>query len=138
MAAVRSKENKAEVVLRRELWRLGFRYRLYRAALPGRPDLVFVSAHAVVFVDGDFWHGRPIREDGERAFRKTMRTERRDWWVAKLKRNIIRDNEVNAALRSMGWLAIRVWESEVKRNPTLVANKVAKKLVLRQKRSWTD
>ena len=124
MAAVRHRENKAEVALRRELWRRGLRYRLYSDKLVGKPDLVFVSARAVVFVDGDFWHGRAIRENGVSAFRATLRTDKRDWWVDKLSRNAERDQRVNAELRRSGWRVLRLWESDVKANLSRVADKV--------------
>lgn len=124
MAAVGARENRAEVSLRRELWRRGLRYRLYSGKLIGRPDMVFVASRVVVFVDGDFWHGRQIRENGDNAFRATMRTERREWWVSKLKRNIERDAQVTEALVDDGWRVMRYWESEIAANLQGVANRV--------------
>jgi DNA mismatch endonuclease (patch repair protein) len=122
MAAVRNRDNKAEVLLRKQLWNTGLRYRLHTKNLVGRPDMVFASARLVVFVDGDFWHARGLVEDGEKAFRSTLRTARQDWWVAKLRRNAERDAEVNALLESEGWRVLRFWESEVHRDLRRVAS----------------
>src|SRR5882672_2270965 len=115
MAAVRSRDNRAEVSLRRILWRMGRRYRLYSRGVPGRPDLTFSRFGVVVFVDGDFWHGRGIVEDGLAAFRRTLRTKRRDWWVTKIGGNVERDRYVTRMLRKMGWRVIRLWEADVLR-----------------------
>jgi DNA mismatch endonuclease (patch repair protein) len=125
MSAVKARGNKAEAALRRELWRRGYRYRLYHAKLIGRPDIVFVSARVAVFVDGDFWHGRGMIDNGEEAFRATMRTARQDWWVAKLKRNIARDTEVNQTLEESGWRVVRLWESDVKADVHRAADHVS-------------
>jgi len=124
MAAVRSRDNKAEVSLRRILWRKGYRYRLYDHRLPGKPDLTFSRFCIVVFVDGDFWHGRGIVEDGLTAFRRTLRTKRQDWWVAKIKGNVDRDRHVTRTLRVMGWRVIRFWETDVLRDPSRAARTV--------------
>jgi DNA mismatch endonuclease, patch repair protein len=113
MAAVKSRNSKAEILLRKWLWRRGFRYRLHGDGLLGKPDLIFPSAKTAVFVDGDFWHGRSILNDGLDAFAATMRTERRDWWIAKIQANVARDEKVTATLRAQGWRVIRVWESDV-------------------------
>lgn len=69
MAAIGSRNNRAEVALRKELWKRGFRYRLYDQRLPGKADLVFPRYRSVIFVDGDFWHGRRFREQGKQALR---------------------------------------------------------------------
>lgn len=133
MSAVRSKHSKAEVSLRKELWRRGYRYRLHVAGLQGRPDLVFASAKTVVFVDGDYWHGRALREDGEPAFRATLRTARQDWWVNKLQKNVQRDTAVSLELKTLGWRVIRVWESEVKTDLVRVADRISRTLADRRK-----
>lgn len=135
MSAVRSRENAAEVALRKVLWRRGFRYRLYTRMLLGRPDIVFPSAKVAVFVDGDFWHGRALVENGEGAFRATLRTSRREWWIAKLKRNVARDEEVTSRLRSQGWRVVRLWESSIKANPDRAADRVESALGASTKKS---
>lgn len=75
----------------------------------GKPDLVFPSVRSVVFVDGDFWHGRHLEERIARGDFKTNK----EYWISKLRRNRERDKWVNRALADEGWLVIRVWESEV-------------------------
>jgi DNA mismatch endonuclease (patch repair protein) len=93
--------------LRRELHRRGLRYRV-DASLPGLPrrraDVLFTRARVAVFVDGCFWHGCPEH--------KTAPTSNGAWWAAKLARNIERDRETDAHLRSLGWTVLRVWEHE--------------------------
>lgn len=113
MSAIRGRDNRAEVALRKALWRLGYRYRLYDSRLPGRPDMVFRSRNAVIFVDGDFWHGRTLIELGPKALRSTLRTERRAFWIKKIRRNVQRDAAATDALRALGWRVLRVWEKDV-------------------------
>ena len=108
MASVRSKGTKPEMEVRRSLHRLGYRYRLHRADLPGRPDLVFASRRKVLFVNGCFWHahgGCP---------RSRVPSSNRVFWMAKLARNRRRDLESLIALGEGGWLAWTVWECELR------------------------
>ena len=124
MAAVRSTNNKAEVALRRELWRRGLRYRLYAPDLIGRPDIVFRHAQVVVFVDGDFWHGRELIENGLATFRETIRGKRRKWWINKIRRTVLRDLLVSRQLRTDGWLVVRIWESTIRQRTESSATRV--------------
>ena len=124
MSRVRHRDNNAERMLRRALTPHGLRYRLQVKGLVGRPDIVFHTLRVAVFIDGDFWHGRGIIEDGVTRFRKTMRTERREWWIAKLSANVARDQIVNRSLRGSGWAVIRLWESDVLRDPQRAARRV--------------
>jgi DNA mismatch endonuclease (patch repair protein) len=132
MAAIRGRENRTEVALRRYLHKLGLRFRKYVHALPGSPDIVFPSAKVVVFVDGDFWHGRLLQERGIKAVRETLRTPNREYWVTKLQRNSERDMRVDEELKVVGWKVIRVWESEAKNAIGRVANSIA--AVVRRRR----
>lgn len=137
MAAVRGKNSRAELALRRALWRRGFRYRLHDSRLVGRPDIVLAKWRAAVFVDSDYWHARLLIEQGEAALRATIRGARQDWWVAKLTRNAERDREVTTRLSADGWRVIRVWESDILVNPERVADIVERALkgrVLRERR----
>jgi DNA mismatch endonuclease, patch repair protein len=93
-----------ELALRRELTRLGLRYRLHRPDLPGRPDICFGPARVAVFVDGCFWHSCPDHGVLPKA--------NRDWWAVKLARNEERDRQKDQALAAAGWLAVHVWEHE--------------------------
>lgn len=124
MSRVRSKDSKAELILRREIWARGGRYRLHDRRLPGKPDLVFRAARVAVFVDSDWWHGRILREQGENALRAHLRTSRQDWWVAKFKRNVERDEEVTRSLEALGWRVIRIWESDILKNIASAAERV--------------
>ncbi|GLC26348.1 very short patch repair endonuclease [Roseisolibacter agri] len=126
MAAVRSTNNAAEVALRKALHRLGLRYRLYDSALPGRPDIVFASARVAVFVDGDYWHGRVLVEQGSRAFRRSIGPTNRAYWLVKIRRNVARDAEHAAVLRAAGWRVIRLWEKDVKADVERYAHRIAR------------
>lgn len=105
MAAVRSRNTKPEILLRKALWEAGLRgYRL-RKGLPGRPDMVFPRHKVAVFVDGCFWHGCP------RCYKAPENNKA--FWRAKLAENRSRDEAVNAKLRQLGWRVVRFWEHEV-------------------------
>ena len=105
MSQIRGMDTKPEVVLRKALWHLGFRYRI-RNRLPGQPDLVFTSFRTVVFVDGCFWHKCP-----EHFVQPKTRTQ---FWLKKINGNVARDQRNNEALRSEGWHVVRIWEHETK------------------------
>ena len=129
MAAIRSKDTKPEMIVRRGLWKRGFRYRLNHKRLPGHPDLVLRKYRTCVFVNGCFWHGHNVQcimhnsqciiESS--ACCKIPKTNR-DFWVAKIRRNKKRDKEEQKKLAAMGWHCITVWECELtpkKREETL-------------------
>ncbi len=108
---------RCELVLRRELWRMGLRYRLAIRGLPGKPDLVFPRQRVVVFCDGDFWHGRNLESRLERL----KRGHNASYWVAKIRRNVHRDLAVTEQLQADGWRVVRVWETDVLRDAAHVA-----------------
>lgn len=107
MAQVKSKGMKPEMRVRRLIHGLGYRYRLHRADLPGKPDLVFPSRQKVVFVNGCFWH----RHEG--CDRVRIPATNRDYWVAKLERNQARDARNIALLEETGWTVLIVWECQL-------------------------
>ena len=121
MAAIRSKDTKPEMIVRRGLWSRGFRYRLNYKRLPGHPDLVLRKYRTCIFVNGCFWHGHHIHlpfdhlqftiEDSECC--KSPKTNR-EFWVAKIRRNMERDKEEQRKLAAMGWHCITIWECELK------------------------
>ena len=136
MAAVRSRDNKAENLLRQALSRRGLRYRLHprRAggeAVQGRPDIVFVTARVIAFVDGDFWHGRLLVERGRTALAERFRPALRKWWLQKIGGNAARDRRVTNALRARGWLVLRFWESDVLQFTGRVANAIERAVARR-------
>ncbi len=108
MAKVRSKGTVPEMQVRRGLHRLGYRFRLHSAGLPGRPDLVFASRRKVLFVNGCFWHAHA---DCPRA---RVPVSNREFWIAKLERNQCRDQRNVVALREAGWEVLTVWECELR------------------------
>jgi DNA mismatch endonuclease, patch repair protein len=124
MSQVKGKNNKAEIALRKELWKRGYRYRLYDPRLPGKPDLVFSGCKVVVFIDGDFWHGRALIEQGEEALLQAIRTERNKWWLEKLSKTVERDKKVTQELKDNDWKVIRLWESQVKADVKIAADRV--------------
>ncbi len=111
MSHIRSKDTNPEIMLRKALWHLGFRYRKNYAALPGKPDIVLLRYKIVIFVDGDFWHARGHQQHpGEQI------ASNKEYWQKKLEHNVERDRAVNDALTEQGWLILRFWESDVKKN----------------------
>lgn len=103
------------MVVRRLLHSLGYRYRLHRKDLPGKPDIVFSSRRKVVFVHGCFWHSHNV--PGCRNKRKPKSNA--EYWLRKLERNQARDQANIAALDALGWSALVVWECKTKERPAL-------------------
>ena len=108
MAAVRSKDTKPEMVVRKYLWSRGFRYRVNNPRLPGHPDIVLRKYRTCIFVNGCFWHGH----EGCKYFR--MPKTNTEFWERKISRNRERDREEQKQLAGMGWHCITVWECELK------------------------
>lgn len=117
----RSRDTKAELLLRRELWKRGLRYRLHDAKLPGKPDIIFKRARVVIFCDGDFWHGRHWRS--RKA--KLSRGANAPYWLAKIEANIQRDRRRTRELQKLGWTVLRFWETDILRDAQTVADSVA-------------
>ena len=118
MARIKSKGMKPEMRVRRLLHGMGYRYRLHRGDLPGRPDLVFPSRRKVVFVNGCFWH---LHEGCERV---RVPSSNRDYWVAKLNRNRERDIRNLALLEQAGWGVMTVWECELRQDINAATNRL--------------
>jgi DNA mismatch endonuclease, patch repair protein len=106
MRAIRSKGMKPEMVVRRLAHSLGYRFRLHRKDLPGKPDLAFVGKRKAIFVHGCFWHQHPGCREGRPPSSNT------GYWGPKLIRNVERDAQNEAALRAAGWDVLTVWECE--------------------------
>ena len=124
MAAIPAKNTRPEKLLRSHLFRRGMRYRIHVRTLPGKPDIVFPGARVAVFVDGDFWHGLGWKERGLLGLPDQFPT-RKEFWVAKITRNVERDREVTAALERQGWLVLRVLTSEVTADVVRVCDMIA-------------
>ena len=133
MAAIRAKNTKPEIIVRKYLWNHGYRYRLNHPRLPGKPDIVLRKYKTCIFVNGCFWHGHNLLYDNPSTssgqvhdnddFLSLMNSEcckiphtNREFWVKKILRNKERDFEVKKQLSSMGWRSITIWECELKLN----------------------
>jgi len=115
MSAIHSKDTRPELALRRALWRRGLRYRVAMKTLPGKPDIVFTKAKIVVFCDGDYWHGHNWALRGIPSLEEEL-AGYSEYWQKKIRRNMERDKKNTAKLESDGWLVLRFWESEIKKN----------------------
>lgn len=113
MRAVKGRDTEPERAVRRLIHGMGFRYRLNRADLPGKPDIVLPGRRKVIFVHGCFWHGHKCRR-GNR-----MPKNNREYWSQKISRNRERDRAARAALKEKGWRVATVWECELKRGERL-------------------
>ena len=114
MSRVKAKNTRPEIAVRRFLHGMGIRFRLHRADLPGRPDIVLPKHRTAVFVHGCFWHRHPG------CPRTTTPADRRDFWIAKFAANQRRDRKAIVRLRKAGWKVIVVWECETKKPELLV------------------
>lgn len=124
MIATKRRDTPEEVRLRRVLHRMGFRYSIDAAPLPGlrrRADILFRRDKLAVFVDGCFWHGCPIHKSEPKT--------NAEWWREKLAANIRRDRDTDSGLRAAGWLVIRVWAHEA---PDRAAQRVQRSLARRR------
>lgn len=109
MSRVRGKDTKPELIVRRLLHGLGYRYRLHAGDLPGKPDIVFRGRRKAIYVHGCFWHRHP---DPACRLARLPKT-RREFWVPKLEGNRRRDIENQRRLTEMGWDFLLVWECEI-------------------------
>lgn len=122
--ASRKTDTRCELKLRRALWKAGARYRKNVSSLPGTPDIVFQGPRLVVFCDGDYWHGK----DWEERRKKLARGTNSQYWLAKIQRNIERDEANNQRLKAAGWTVLRYWESDIHADVTRVATDILERL----------
>jgi DNA mismatch endonuclease (patch repair protein) len=115
MSRITGKNTKPELVVRKLLHAAGLRYRLHGKQLPGKPDLVFAAARAVVFVHGCFWHMHNCK------YGKPAPATNKDFWAQKRRGNADRDKRHRAALRADGWKVFEIWECETKLETKLLA-----------------
>ncbi len=119
MAAIRAKNTKPEIIVRKYLWANGFRYRLNHPRLPGKPDIVLTKYQTCIFINGCFWHGHNVcfqegTTDVQDSVCCKIPKSNTGFWVAKISRNQERDVMVQQKLASMGWHSITIWECELK------------------------
>lgn len=109
MGKIRGKNTKPELAFRKALYKEGYRYRIDYKKLIGRPDVVLKKYKTVIFIDGEYWHGHNWAE------RKHKVKTNREFWIAKIERNMQRDREVNEELERLGYKIFRFWETEIKK-----------------------
>lgn len=109
MSRIRSKDTTIELRLRRALWAKGYRYRVNVRGLPGTPDIVFPRARVAVFCDSSFWHGHDWEDKKKRL------AANREFWIAKIERNMARDRRVAGKLREAGWRVLRFWDADIQK-----------------------
>lgn len=105
MASVKSKDSKAEIAVRSTLHRLGYRFRLHKKELPGKPDIVLPKYRTIIFIHGCFWHRHTCKH-------ATTPKSNIPYWTKKFTRNIERFNQVKAELEAQGWRILVIWECE--------------------------
>ncbi len=113
MQHIKSKDTSIEVMLRKELWKRGYRYRKNYAELPGKPDIALTKYKIAVFCDGEFFHGR----DWEVLKPRLEKGENGGFWINKISANRKRDDQINKKLLFEGWTVIRFWGRDIKKNP---------------------
>jgi len=118
MKNIRGFNTKPEIIFRKALWHMGFRYRTNDKGLPGSPDIVLGKYKLVIFIDGEFWHGFNWVE------KKKKIKANRGFWIPKIERNVQRDNENNESLINMGWVVFRFWQDEIRKDLPGCLNKV--------------
>ena len=120
MKAVKYKDSEIEKILRIELWHRGMRYRKNVKEIFGKPDIVFKKKKIAVFCDSEFWHGY----DWENKNKEIK--SRREFWIPKIERNIQRDKEVTKTLEEQGWVVLRFWGKEIKKETEKCVSEIEK------------
>ena len=115
MANISGKDTAPEMIVRKTIHKLGFRYRLHVDKLPGKPDLVLPRHRKVIFVHGCFWHGH------EGCKRSKRPTTNKDFWNEKIERNIQRDNKAKQELEKLGWQVLAIWQCQTKNKEMLLS-----------------
>ena len=122
MQAIKNKDTKIEILLRKELWHRGLRYQKNSSKVYGKPDIVFLGKKVAVFCDSEFWHGY----DWEH--KKSEIKTRREFWIPKIERTMQRDQQVTNYLKDNGWIVLRFWGKDIKKNLTDCADIIERTL----------
>lgn len=112
MRRIKSKDTSIELILRKRLWHMGYRYRKNYKGLPGSPDIVITKYRIAIFCDSEFFHGK----DWEILEQRLKRGSNSNFWIAKIRRNMQRDEEVNKKLFAEDWIVLRFWGNEISKN----------------------
>lgn len=126
MRAIKSKDTTIELMLRKALWHEGIRYRKNHKKLPGKPDIAITKYRIAVFCDSDYWHGY----DWEN--RQAQIKSNREYWIPKIERNMERDRQVNGELAEAGWMVLRFWEWQIRRQLDVCVNVIVDAVGKRQ------
>ena len=118
MSKIKSQNTQPEIKLRKYLWNIGYRYRLNVSSLAGKPDIVISKLKLIIFIDGEFWHGYKWKE------KKNKIKANRQYWIPKIERNMKRDKVNNRKLRQEGWIVLRFWEHQIKKDFDSVIEKI--------------
>ena len=118
MQAIKCKDTQIEVILRKELWSRGIRYRKNVKDVIGKPDIAFKRKKIAVFCDSEFWHGYNwnVKQNDIKSHR--------EFWIPKIEQNIERDSIVNKTLTEQGWQVLRFWDFEIKKDVVACANQI--------------
>ena len=112
MSRIRSRDTSIELLLRKALWKKGYRYRKNYRALPGRPDIALTKYKIAIFCDSEFFHGK----DWDRLKVQLEKGNNPDYWIPKIMRNMERDREKDLALRGAGWTVLHIWGNDIKKD----------------------
>lgn len=112
MQNIKSKNTKIEIILRKALWKKGFRYRKNDIRLPGKPDIVMPKYKIVIFCDSEFFHGK----DWDTLKIRLKNSNNAEYWIKKISRNRERDDEINKRLSFEGWTVLRFWGEDIKKH----------------------
>lgn len=126
MKHIKAKDTAIEVILRKALWERGYRYRKNYKGLPGHPDIVLTKYKIVIFCDGEFFHGK----DWEKLKVRLKKSNNSEYWIAKIVRNMERDEEVNKQLRTLGWSVLRFWGKDIKKDVNGCITTIEEKIFL--------
>lgn len=133
MQNIKSKDTENEVLLRKALWKKGYRFRKNYSKLPGKPDIAFTKYKIAIFCDGEFFHGK----DWEVLKPKLEKSNNSEYWINKIDRNRKRDHEIDQELLFLGWTVIRFWGKDIKKNLEECVQ-VVEETVFEVKMSWDE
>ena len=109
MSRIRSKDTKPEIIVRKKLHSLGYRYSLHKKGLPGKPDIFLKKLNLAIFVNGCFWHQHGCKKS-------SIPKSNKIYWTDKLKKNVSKDKKNKKILLDMGFNVLTIWECEIKKN----------------------
>ena len=128
MSHIRCKNTRIEVLLCKELRKRGYGYRKNYKELPGKPDIVLTKYKIAIFCDGEFFHGKDWSTQKERI----QQGNNPEYWISKIERNMARDEEINKELLHLGWIVLRFWGQEIKKDAISCINEIENAIIERK------